>query len=116
MKFWQKVASSFGGFLGRNEAREVETEDTDVNKASLSPVLRAAEAEYCLCSDCSLDLSDPGIYRGINISSASISSMGTHPGYAGTEGVVGSEQKTSFSYIKKIFSPTNSPKTGISKL
>ena len=100
--FLQKLSSSLADFMRRREPADAEYEGIQS--------LPSAEDQRRRCCDCSLEEDDtpgrkpsfPPIYRGINISSSSICSIEPQ--------IHCQEQTSKLSHLKKIFSPTNSPR------
>ena len=95
-KFWKRLAASWGIFVGRRKEPPEVVSDELFQPPEPEPVTQVG------CDCC-----PPPVYRGINISSASICSLGS-PGQE--QGSTPDEFTSKFSQFKKMFSPTNSPK------
>ena len=120
MKFWRKMVSSWGVFVGRKKSMEA-SEENKVTQTSPQSVIRGAQVEYpveqtVVCSGCSMELdlstqiSSP-LHRGINISSASICSLETKSESVCVKSRKGDEQNSKFSHFKKIFLQADSRET-----
>ena len=128
MKFWRKLATSWGGLMGRKDTSE-DTSSVSQPQSSLGAetVSRGEQVHHLInqnritvCSDCAMDLGHvqdaSPFYRGINISSSSVCSMENNPEFSVGKKKTEENSRGKFSQFKKIFSLPNSPeKTAVTK-